>query len=127
MLWLLFNLAAYALPLYAGLGVCISLLHQGDGFLTSISAGFLVGIATLVVGQLLFDFVRSPTLQTAIAILFVIPAAFAGYQLVYGIAGFAISSGITLTLLSVVGGGFIGSSAWKQLVDRKSTRLNSSH
>src|SRR3546814_6923974 len=72
MLWLLFNLAAYALPLYAGLGVCISLLHQGDGFLTSISAGFLVGIATLVVGQLLFDFVRSPTLQTAIAILFVI-------------------------------------------------------
>src|SRR3546814_19592469 len=40
MLWLLFNLAAYALPLYAGLGVCISLLHQGDGFLTSISAGF---------------------------------------------------------------------------------------
>src|SRR3546814_471218 len=83
MLWLLFNLAAYALPLYAGLGVCISLLHQGDGFLTSISAGFLVGIATLVVGQLLFDFVRSPTLQTAIAILFVLPAAFAGYQLVY--------------------------------------------
>src|SRR3546814_4035284 len=69
-----------------------------------------------LVGQLLFDFVRSPTLQTAIAILFVIPAAFAGYQLVYGIAGFAISSGITLTLLSVVGGGFIGSSAWKQLV-----------
>lgn len=115
MLWLLFNLAAHALPLYVGLGACMSLLHGGHGFLVSISAGFLAGVATLVIGQLLFDFVRSPTLHTAIAILFVIPAAFAGYQLVYGIAGFAISSGITLTLLSVVGGGFIGSSAWKQI------------
>src|SRR3546814_14330287 len=64
MLWLLFNLAAYALPLYAGLGVCISLLHQGDGFLTSITAGFLFGIATMVVGQLLSAFVRSPTSHT---------------------------------------------------------------
>ena len=116
MLWLLFNLAAYALPLYAGLGVCISLLHQGYGFLPSISAGFLVGIATLVVGQLLFELVRSPTLRTAIAILFVTPAGFAGYQLVHGIAGLAISSGITLTVSSALGGGFIARSAWRKLI-----------
>ena len=116
MLWLLFNLAAYALPLYVGLGICMSLLHHGHGFIMSISAGFLVGVAALTIGQLLFDVVRSPILRAAIAILFVIPAGIAGYQLVHGIAGLAISSDLTLTLLSVAGSGFIASSAWRQLV-----------
>lgn len=115
-LWLLFNLAAHALPLYVGIGACMALLHHGYGSLASISLGFFAGVVTLVVGQFLFAFVRPPSVRMAIAILFVIPAAFAGYQLVYGITGLAISSGFTLTLLSVAGGGFIGRSAWKQLV-----------
>lgn len=92
------------------------LLHQGYSFLASISAGFLVGIVTLAFGRLLFELVRSPTLRTTIAILLVTPAGFAGYQLVHGIAGLAISSGITLTVLSVVGGGFIARSAWRKLI-----------
>lgn len=113
--WLLFDLAAHALPIYIGLGVCLSLLHQGHGFLAATSAGFLVGVITLMLGRLLFDVVRSPALRVVIAILFVIPAGVAGYQLVHGIAGMAIGRGVALTLLSVIGGGFIASSAWSQL------------
>jgi hypothetical protein len=116
LLWLLFNLAAHALPLYVGLGLCVWLLHHGHGYVASISAGFLIGVVTLTIGQLLFDTVRSPTLRLMIAVLFVVPAGLAGYQLVYGIAGLAIERGVALTLLSVAGGGFITSSAWRQLV-----------
>lgn len=116
MLWLLFNLAAHALPLYVGLGLCMWLLHHGHGYVVSISAGFLLGVITLTIGQLLFDIVRIPSLRLAVALLFVIPAGLAGYQLVHGIAGMAIGKGLALTLLSVVGGAFIASSAWRQLV-----------
>lgn len=118
LLWLLFNLAAHALPIYIGLGVCLSLLHQEHGFLAATSAGFLVGVVTLALGRLLFDVVRSPALRVVIAILFVIPAGVAGYQLVHGIAGMAIGRGVALTLLSVGGGAFIASSAWRQLTSQ---------
>lgn len=116
MLWLLFNLATHALPLYVGLGLCMWLLHHGHGYVASTSAGFLLGVITLMIGQLLFDMVRMPSLRLAVALLFVIPAGLAGYQLVHGIAGMAIGKGLALTLLSVVGGGFIAGSAWRQLV-----------
>jgi hypothetical protein len=52
----------------------------------------------------------------AIAVLFVIPAGVCGYQLINGIAGMAIGKGFALTLLSVAGGGFVASAAWRQLV-----------
>jgi hypothetical protein len=116
LLWLLFNLAAHALPFDVGLGLSMWMLHHDHGFVTSIAAGLLVGVITLVIGQLLFDAIRSPALRLAIAVLFVIPAGVAGYQLINGIAGMVIGKGLALTLLSMVGGGFVASAAWRQLV-----------
>lgn len=115
LLWLMVRLASFALPLYIGLGVGLWLVHHAYGYMTAISAGIFAGVVTLVSGQLLFGLVRSPTLRFGIAFLFVLPAGFAGYQIVQGLAGLMISNGMLLTVLGIVGGVFIARSAWVQL------------
>lgn len=115
LLWLMVRLATFALPLYAGIGVGLWFLHHSHGFLAAILAGSFVGVVTLVAGQLVFDYVRSPALRSGIALLFVVPAGFAGYQVVQGLARLVISNGVLLTALGAIGGGFIARSAWLQL------------
>ena len=115
LVWLVFRLAIVALPLYAGLGIGLWLLHHGHGYAAAIFAGFSVGVATLAAGQLLFRLVRSPMLRLAIVMLFVLPATLAGYQAVYGLAGLAFGKGIGAILLSFIGSAFVARSAWRQL------------
>ncbi|MDR6849948.1 MAG: hypothetical protein WCS75_01175 [Sphingomonas sp.] len=114
-LWLLIGLAVHALPLYAGLATGFWLHAHGQGLPASILGAILVGAATLAIGRILFDTVRSPLLRLAIAALFVIPAAFAGYHAIYGIAGMALGSGVTLTMLSFIGAMAIAAKAWTEI------------
>lgn len=77
---LLFRLASYALPVYAGLTCAFLLLRHDVGHLGAILGGLSAGIATLLIGQGLIAFVRSPMLRVGIAFLFAIPAGIAGFQ-----------------------------------------------
>ena len=70
---LLFRLASYALPVYAGLTCAFLLLRHDVGHLGAILGGLSAGIATLLTGQGLIAFVRSPLLRVGIAFLFAIP------------------------------------------------------
>jgi hypothetical protein len=59
--WVLFQLAVYALPFFAGLSLGLALMHNGAGPLISIACGILASAATLVAGQLIFTSAPSPT------------------------------------------------------------------
>nr|MBP8671571.1 hypothetical protein [Sphingobium sp.] len=59
---LLFRLASYALPVYAGLTCAFLLLRHDVGHLGAILGGLAAGIATLLIGQGLVAFIRSPML-----------------------------------------------------------------
>ena len=115
MLWLLFSLAVYALPLYAGIGLAFWMHGAGCGYAPAILAGFAAGFATLFAGQLLFALSGSPLLRLALALLFVLPAGIAGYQAVHGVFGLAIDPGATLTILSGLGATLIAGTAWTRL------------
>jgi len=115
LLCLMVRLAAFALPLYTGLGLGLWLLHHTHGYIVALLVGFLAGVVTLVAGQFLFGLVRSSTLRFGIALSFVLPAGIAGYQVVQGLAGLIISNSVLLTTLGAVGGIFIARSAWVQL------------
>jgi hypothetical protein len=117
MLWLLFSLTTHALPLYVGLAFGLWFYRHGLSLAGSILAGFLAAITTMVAGPLLFALVRSPTLRLLVVLLFVLPAGFAGYQVVYGLAGLAIAKGVALTALSVIGGCAIARAAWKSVTN----------
>src|SRR3546814_20499565 len=77
---LLFRLASYALPVYAGLTCAFLLLGHDVGYLGAILGGLAAGIATLLIGQGLIAFIRSPMLRAGIALLFAIPAGLAGFS-----------------------------------------------
>ena len=101
--WLLFTLAVFALPVFAGLMVGMWAFHTGAGALGGIIAGVLAGGATFGVGQLAMAFLPWAWLRLLIILLFVAPAAVAGYSATHGIAQMAMPSPTWQTVFSVIG------------------------
>ena len=101
--WLLFTLAVFALPAFAGLMVGMWAFHTGAGALGGIIAGILAGGATFGVGQLAMAFLPWAWLRLLIILLFVAPAAVAGYSATHGIAQMAMPSPTWQTVFSVIG------------------------
>src|SRR5262249_36607494 len=113
--WLLFTLAVYALPCFVGMSAAFAAYHHGTGVFEAGITGLLAGIATLVVAQLLFATIRIPILRAAIALLFTIPAAVAGYHATLGIAHIALSQGPLSTTLAYIGAVLVGATAWSRM------------
>ncbi len=74
---LLFYLAVYALPLFAGVTAGVWAYGTGAGWLGGIAVGAVAGLATLLAGHVLLALVRPLWLRLVIAAAFVAPAAIA--------------------------------------------------
>lgn len=106
-----YNFAIYALPFMVGLTAFQYAYGSGAGFFMSGAAALaaaLISIA-LVIGVL--GFAKNPALRLFALALFSIPAAIAGYALVYGITKNAVDSTLALNLLGGIGGLVIGAAA----------------
>jgi hypothetical protein len=88
--WLLFALAVYALPFFAGLSAGLAAYHSGSGPIGAIIVGAVTGAVTLLLGQVALATVRSPLIRGTIVLLFAVPAALAGYHAALGLAHVAI-------------------------------------
>eukprot|EP01046_Picozoa_sp_COSAG06_P086522 COSAG06_NODE_33115_length_495_cov_0.722222_1_plen_92_part_10 len=75
--WLLFTLAVFALPFFAGVTAGTWAYDTGAGWLGAILIGMLGAGLTLGVGQLLLGIVRPLWARLLIALAFVAPAAIA--------------------------------------------------
>ena len=78
--WLLFTLAVFALPFFAGVTAGTWAYDTGAGWLGAILIGMLGAGLTLGVGQLLLGIVRPLWARLLIALAFVAPAAIAGFH-----------------------------------------------
>ena len=110
-----YNFAIYALPFMVGLTAFQYLYGTGAGFFMS---GFAaLGAALLSVGLVIavLGFAKNPALRLVALAIFAVPAAIAGYALVYGVTKNAIDSTIALHLLGGAGGLFIGIAAMLNL------------
>lgn len=67
--WLLFALAVYALPFFAGVAVGLVTYHGGSGPIGAIIIGVLASSITLIAGQIAFTTLRSPLIRATIALL----------------------------------------------------------
>lgn len=83
--WLLFTLAVFALPFFAGVTAGGWAYHTGAGWLGAILIGTVAAGLTLGVGQLLIGLVRPLWARLLIALAFVAPAAIAGFHATHGI------------------------------------------
>jgi hypothetical protein len=113
--WLLFTLAVYALPTFAGITAGLAAYHSGTGVPGAGVVGFAAGAVTLVAGQASFAAVKSPVLRAVIAILFAAPAAIAGYHATLTLAHIRVPSASWREVFAVVGATFVGGTAFVRM------------
>ena len=112
--WLLFTLAIYALPTFAGLAVGLAAFHSGAGVVGAITVGLLVGGAILAFGQFVFAVTRTP-LRAIVGMLYGVPAAIAGYQVSFALAGLGMPGSVWQTAFAVIGAVVSGCTAFSRL------------
>ena len=101
--WLLFTLAVFALPFFAGLTIGIWAFHSGAGVLGGILVGLAAGGATFGLGQFALAFVPWTWMRLLIILAYVAPATVAGYSATYGLAHMAMPSPTWQTIFAVIG------------------------
>lgn len=110
--WLLFTLAVFALPLFAGLSAATWAYHTGAGWFGAILVGIAAAGITLGFGQVLLATVRPLWAKLAISAVFVAPAVIAGYHAVHGIVKHTMPSEAWQIEFSVVGAVAVGITAF---------------
>jgi len=112
---LAFTLATYALPFMLGLAAARLAFATGAGIVGAGLVGLVVGVTAFAVLASLFSRLRSPVLRGIVMIVFVAPAAAAGYSLVHGLVRPVMPSEVWRQVFCLIGGASVGVSAWLRL------------
>lgn len=110
--WLLFTLAAFALPAFVGVAAGAWAHGTGAGILGAILVGAVAAAVTLAAGHLLMTFVRPMWLKLIVAGAFVAPAAIAGFHATHGIVKHLMPSDAWQITFSVIGAVAVGITAF---------------
>lgn len=113
--WLLFTLAVYALPFFAGLTAGLAAYQSGAGVVGATIVAVFVAGATFAVAQVAFARTRRPLVRAAIGLLYTAPAAIAGYEATLGLARITIPAEGWRQAIAVVGAVLVASTAWARL------------
>ncbi|MGY0576210.1 hypothetical protein ACTGJ9_038710 [Bradyrhizobium sp. RDM12] len=113
--WAIFALAVYALPFFVALSIGMTALQAGASVVGALLVGIASGALTLAAGQVAVAVSRSWTLRVAIATAFAVPAAIAGYHVVFATSQIGGSSLAWHEAFSCVGAVCIGGTAWTRL------------
>ena len=112
---LIYHAAVYALPAFVGLTVGLWAFDRGAGTAGSIVAGVMAAAATLVTGRSIFGAARSVPVRAVMASVFAVPAAYAGYHVVLGLAHYGVASDGWRQTFATVGAAIIGFTAVARL------------
>ena len=123
--WLLFTLAVFALPFFAGVTVGAWAYHTGAGWLGAIVIGIVGAGLTLGIGQLLLMVVRPLWAKLLIALVFVAPAVIAGYHATHGIVKHTMPSETWQVVFSVIGAVAVGVTAFMRVAGMAATSPSS--
>ncbi|WP_395697419.1 hypothetical protein [Methylocella sp.] len=123
--WLLFTLAVFALPFFAGVAVGAWAYHTGAGWLGAIVIGVVGAGLTLGIGQILLMTVRPLWARLLIALVFVAPAAIAGYHATHGIVKHTMPSETWQVVFSVIGAVAVGVTAFMRVAGMAATSPSS--
>ncbi|AYM82181.1 hypothetical protein H009_17958 [Agrobacterium tumefaciens str. Cherry 2E-2-2] len=116
-----YALATYALPVMIAIAAARVAYSTGAGLIGAGIIGLIVGVASFRLLACLSVTLRSPTLRLAVALVFTIPAAIAGYALVYGVTREAIPSELWRQVFCMAGGVCTGMSALARLANHPSS------
>jgi len=116
MIYLLFAAATYVLPIYAGLSASFAALDAGATYTGAMLLGFLAFLLVIMLGQIA-TLLPSPRARIAIALLFAVPAAIAGFQVASALLhlGGAGSWGVALSLAAALATGTVAAKRYQSL------------
>lgn len=110
--WILFTLAIFALPFFAGVSAGTWAYGTGTGWFGAVVVGLAAAALTLGLGQFLLAVIRPLWIRIAIALVFVAPAALAGYHATHGIVKHLMPSDGWQIAFSVIGAAAVGITAF---------------
>ncbi|QOZ77960.1 hypothetical protein XH83_22495 [Bradyrhizobium sp. CCBAU 53351] len=110
--WAIFALAVYALPFFVALSIGMTALQTGTGVVAALLVGTAGGALTLVLGQIAVAVTRSLALRIAIATTFAVPAAVAGYHVVFALSPIGVPSLVWREVFACLGAVCIGLTSW---------------
>jgi hypothetical protein len=113
--WLLFALAVHALPVFVAFAAGLAAYHSGSGEIGAFLVGLIAGALTLAAGQIAVAAFRSPLGRTAIALMFAVPAAMAGYHAALGLAQLGVPAELWQRAFALFGAVAVGATAWARL------------
>ena len=125
--WLLFTLAVFALPFFAGVSLGMWAYHTGAGWLGAIIVGLVGAALTLGIGQFLLIVVQPLWARMLIAFVFVAPAALAGYHATHGIVKHTMPSETWQTVFSVIGAIAVGIVAFVRITGMAASGPSAGH
>ena len=118
----IFALAVYALPFFVALSIGMTALQTGTGVVAALLIGTAGGALTLVLGQIAVSVTRSLALRIAIATTFAVPAAVAGYHVVFALSSIGMRSLAWREVFACLGAVCIGLTSWMRLFVLAETR-----
>lgn len=110
--WLLFTLAVFALPAFVGFAAGAWAHGTGAGIPGAILVGLIAAAVTMAFGQFLITFARPMWLKLGVAVIFVAPAAVAGFHATHGIVKHLMPSDAWQITFSVIGAIAVGITAF---------------
>jgi hypothetical protein len=113
--WLIFTLAVYALPFFVAVSAGLMAYHSGAGILGAPLVGIAAAVMALAAGRTAFAMTRFTILRAAIAAAFAVPAASAGYHVVFAMSQLGMPSLAWREVFACLGAVFIGGTAWTRL------------
>ena len=113
---LMFQMAVFALPLFAGVSAGRLAYDAGAGWLGAVLVGLIAAVLTLGFGQLILAVSKSNVLRLTIAVAFAAPAAFAGYHVVLGLSRIGGAHGLWQTVFAAIGAVIVAGAAVTRLV-----------
>lgn len=112
---LAYMLAIYALPFMLALAATRFAYGTGAGWLGAGIVGLVAGVASFGILTFLFAILRALIVRIALALIFAVPAAVAGYALVHGVTGEAVPSPAWRQIFCLAGGALVGAAAAMRL------------
>ena len=113
--WLLFSLAVYALPFFVAVTVGYYAFENGAGPIIAIAVALFAGAVALILGQVAFATIRSPTIRLAIGALYALPAGLAGFHAVKGLSEIGGAGEAWTLIFASIGAIIVGATAWVRI------------
>ncbi len=113
---LLYRFAVYALPAAIGIQIGFWMYQHGAGVIGAFFIGLLAGGAVFALAQVLLADARPAPLRFLILLIFMLPAAYAGYSMVLQLAELGSLSYFWRELYAIVGAIVVGWSAGARLM-----------